>query len=68
MDRSVKAQMKYADKVGARYVAVIGDNEVETGNAEAKDMRTGDTISLSLDALLLEGAGEYLKVRVFLGA
>ena len=68
MDRSVKAQMKYADKVGARYVAVIGDDEVENGNAEAKDMRTGDIVLLSLDALLSDGAGEYLKARVSFGA
>ncbi len=67
MDRSVKAQMKYADKVGARYVAVLGDNEVEKGNAEAKDMRTGEAVSLSLDALNSDGAGEYLKARVSFG-
>ncbi len=68
MDRSVKAQMKYADKAGARYVAVIGDDEVENGNAEAKDMRSGDVVTLSLEELISDGAGEYLKTVAHIGA
>ncbi len=43
MLRSVKAQMKYADKLGARYTAVIGDSELETGKAELRDMSCGET-------------------------
>ncbi|MDE7296848.1 MAG: histidine--tRNA ligase [Clostridia bacterium] len=39
MDRSVKAQFKYADKIGARYVAVIGESELNEGAAEVKDMK-----------------------------
>ena len=39
MDRSVKAQFKYADKIGARYVAVIGESELAEGAAEVKDMK-----------------------------
>ena len=41
MDRSIKAQMKYADKIGARYVLVLGDNEIESNKAELRDMETG---------------------------
>ena len=37
--RSLKAQMKYADKIGAEYVLVIGDNELAAGKAELKNMR-----------------------------
>ena len=37
--RSLKAQMKYADKIGAEYVLVIGDNELESGKALLKNMR-----------------------------
>lgn len=40
MDRSLKAQFKYADKIGARYVAVIGEKELEEGAAEVKDMQS----------------------------
>ncbi|MBR4799686.1 MAG: histidine--tRNA ligase, partial [Clostridia bacterium] len=39
--RSLKAQMKYADKTGARNVLVLGDNELAAGSAELKDMRGG---------------------------
>ena len=41
MDRSVKAQFKYADKIGAKYVAVIGGNELAEGKANVKCMADG---------------------------
>ena len=47
--RSLKAQMKYADKLGARYTLVVGDNELATGLAQLKDMTTGETVEVSLD-------------------
>ena len=40
--RSLKAQMKYADKIGAEYVLVVGDNELESGKAVLKNMRDKD--------------------------
>jgi len=47
--RSLKAQMKYADKLGARYTVVVGDNELATGCAQLKDMSTGAVEEISLD-------------------
>ncbi|MBQ4617591.1 MAG: histidine--tRNA ligase [Clostridia bacterium] len=47
--RGLKAQMKYADKIGARYVIVVGDNELETGSARLKDMKTGEQTDIALD-------------------
>lgn len=46
--RSLKAQMKYANKIGAKYTLVIGDNELETGVATLKNMTdsTGESIEL----------------------
>ncbi len=41
MDRSVKAQMKYADKIGAKYVVVIGDDEIAKGVVSVKNMADG---------------------------
>ncbi len=41
MGRSLKAQMKYADKTGALYTMVLGDSEVDSGSAELRDMRDG---------------------------
>ena len=55
--RSLKAQMKYADKLGARYTIVVGDNELETGVAQLKDMATGETEEVSL------GDGLYTVLR-----
>lgn len=47
--RSLKAQFKYADKIGAMYVITIGDNEVETKMAKIKNMKTGEEKEVSLD-------------------
>ena len=50
-DRSLKAQMKYADKIGAKYVLMLGDNEIETGTAVLKEMATGEQREVRLDAI-----------------
>lgn len=47
MGRSVKAQMKYANKIGAKLSLVIGDDELATGNATIKDMRTSEKRQIS---------------------
>ena len=39
--RSLKAQMKYANKIGARYTLIIGDSEIETDRAQLRDMALG---------------------------
>ena len=52
MGRSVKAQMKYANKLNARLVVVIGDDEVESGKAELKDMSSGEVRMINIDTLL----------------
>lgn len=49
MGRGLKAQMKYADKIGAEYVIVLGDNELETGIIKLKNMKTGEQTELKLD-------------------
>ena len=47
MERSVKAQFMYADKIGAKYVAVIGGNELAEGKANVKCMATGESESVA---------------------
>ena len=47
--RGLKAQMKYADKLGARYSMVVGDNELAAGKARLKDMKTGEQTEVALD-------------------
>ncbi|MDE6520494.1 MAG: histidine--tRNA ligase [Ruminococcus sp.] len=41
MGRGIKAQMKYANKIGALFTIVIGDNELENNIVKVKDMETG---------------------------
>jgi histidyl-tRNA synthetase len=48
--RGLKAQMKYADKIGAKFTAVIGDDEIGKGEVRLKDMTTGETAECGLDA------------------
>lgn len=48
MNRSVKAQMKYANKIGARYVIVIGDDERVKGEAVLKPMNGGEPKTVRL--------------------
>ena len=50
-DRSLKGAMKGADKSGARFVAVIGDSERESGVIELKRMSDGTSISVKIGEL-----------------
>ncbi len=47
--RGLRAQMKYADKIGAKYSMVIGDNELEQNKASVKNMNTGKQYEISID-------------------
>ena len=42
LGRSVKAQMKYANKMGAKYTMILGDDELTNGQAALKNMETGE--------------------------
>ena len=48
--RSIKAQMKYANKINSEFTVVIGDNELEEGSAKLKCMADGTETVVSLDA------------------
>lgn len=52
MGRSLKAQMKYADKRGFAFTIVLGDDEIEAGKGVLKDMRTGDQKDVSLESIV----------------
>lgn len=47
MARSVKAQFKYADKTGAKYTAVIGESEMQSGTCNLKRMSDGETFAVA---------------------
>ena len=46
--RGLKAQMKYANKIGALYTLVLGDSELETGNIKLKNMGSGKEHEMNL--------------------
>jgi histidyl-tRNA synthetase len=48
MERSIRAQLKYADKIGASYVLVIGDDELGSGSADLKEMAAGESRKILL--------------------
>lgn len=52
--RGLRAQMKYADKIGAKYSLVLGDNEIEQNTAKVKNMETGEQTELALDDTFAE--------------
>lgn len=57
--RSVKAQFKYAGKIGARFVVVIGSDELRSGEYTVKDM--ADSSSVSIEA---GKVAAYLKEKL----
>ena len=47
--RGLRAQMKYADKIGAKFSLVIGDDEIANNKAKLKNMNSGEQFEVSLD-------------------
>ena len=64
--RGLKAQMKYADKIGAAYTVVLGDAELESRRVNLKNMRDGTQTELDLDDFV--GAFQSIVLREALAA
>ncbi|MBQ4054886.1 MAG: histidine--tRNA ligase [Clostridia bacterium] len=47
--RSLKAQMKYADKTGARYTLILGDSEIESGKGQLRSMSDSSQTEIDLN-------------------
>ncbi len=60
--RGLKAQMKYANKIGAKFTLVLGDTEVETGKARLKNMEKGSETEIELSQLVEELGEEIRKI------
>lgn len=58
LGKSVKAQMKYANKINARFSFIIGDNELETGEVVIKDMTDGQR-----ETIKIEDVSSYIKSK-----
>lgn len=52
VDRSLKAQMKYADKIDCRYVAIIGDDEIESGLVKVRSMENGEQEEININDIV----------------
>lgn len=63
--RSLKAQMKYADKIGAKYTLVLGDDELQSGRGKLKNMETGELTEITLDEQTF--ASQFLAATVTAG-
>lgn len=63
MGRSVKAQMKYANKIGALSSLILGDNELATGKANLKDMATGQQREIAFDTELVDVLYDAMLAR-----
>ena len=61
MGRSVKAQMKYADKTGAHFSCIIGSNELENASVSMKDMHSGEAAQVALNA---KAVADFLYSRI----
>ena len=57
--RSVKAQFKYAGKLGAGYVLTLGEEELTEGKARIKDMETGDEQGVRMETIT-----DYLTIKM----
>ena len=51
-DRGMKGAMKAADRSGASYAVVLGERDLETGEAQLKDLREHAQVAVPLDALV----------------
>jgi len=50
--RSMKAQMKEANRLNAERVVIIGDDELEKGSVPVRDMNTGEQVQIDMKHLI----------------
>lgn len=65
MGRGLKAQMRYADKLGAAFSMVLGDNEIEANCAKLKNMKTGESFELHFDEHLADRFSNFVVDDMF---
>ena len=59
LDRKVKAQFKSADRLEAKYVAVLGEDELTNNKINIKNMATGEQVELELETFI----EEFIKLQ-----
>jgi len=58
-ERGLRSQLREADKREVRYTVILGENELESGNASVRDMKSGDQVDVDLNLLVT-----WLRERV----
>ena len=50
--RSIKSQLREANKIGARYAIIIGDKELEKNIAEVKNLENGNQEKVKIESII----------------
>ena len=50
--RSIKSQLREANKVGASYAIIIGDTELETNSVEVKNLENGEQEKVAIESIV----------------
>jgi histidyl-tRNA synthetase len=58
-DRGLRSQLREADKRGVRYTVILGENELDSGMATVRNMKSGDQTDVDLNLLV-----RWLKERI----
>jgi histidyl-tRNA synthetase len=58
-DKSLKSQMKQADRMGAEHVLIVGDNEIKEGKVILRNMKTKDQVSIPIENVV-----ENIKLKL----
>ncbi len=65
MSRGLKPQMKYANKIGATFTMVLGDNELADSKAKLKNMTTGEQTDISLGESFIDEFSNAVVAEMF---
>lgn len=52
LDRNISKHMKYANKINAKYTIIIGENEISSGQASVKNMKSGEQLNVPFDKIV----------------
>ena len=64
MEKSAKSQIKYANKINAKYSAIIGENEIKSNTINLKDMMSKQIYNFNLDSFEFEFLNIFKKGEI----
>ena len=60
-DKSLKSQMKQANRLDAKHVLIVGDNEIKEGKVILRDMKTKDQVSIPIEQVIKNIKAKMLR-------